>query len=160
MCTPRARSDLRMAASPRRPLNFACALFFGLQMAGGGALAGTDDDVPAAATHEGKGPALILTMGDDCREDYANELSAVGFKVRVSTYRSLDGIGRFADVPSEVDLKHLLIVGGYVIANHVAPATITRLLADRPKIRGLIGSSACATTINHDQIHAETARPF
>ena len=122
------------------------------------ALAGADDgEIPV---QEGHGPALYLTIGDDCQEDYGAELSAVGLSVHVSKYRELESLGQFIEVPKGISISHLVLVKGFAIVNHVAPEAIVNLIAEKPKVRGLIGPSACATSTNHDELHAHAARPF
>ena len=128
-------------------------------LAGGSmALAGADDG--GTAVQKGDGPALYLTIGDDCQEDYGAELSAVGLQVHVSRYRELESLGRFVEVPKGVPISHLVLVKGFAIVNHVPPQAIVNLIAEQPKVRGLIGPSACATSTNHDELHAQAARPF
>jgi hypothetical protein len=129
-----------------------------LAMCSSTALAGADDGGTLA--HEGDGPALYLTIGDDCQEDYAAELSAVGLSVHVSRYKELESLGRFVEVPKDVSIKHLMLVKGFVIVNHVPPEAIISLIAAKPKVRGLIGSAACAAGVDHDQLHMQATRPF
>lgn len=105
-------------------------------------------------------PALYLKADDDCRENYAAELSAAGLDVQVREFGTLDSIARFADVPAEVEVRHLLLASGYVVANHVAPATIIEFLASKPEGRGLIGTSDCAGLAPHEGMHTRSTRPF
>ena len=60
----------------------------------------------------------------------------------------------------DLEIDHLLVLGGYVVANHVAPEVVVELMATTPAIRGLVGSAGCATAGNHQGIHSERARPF
>lgn len=120
---------------------------------------GAADDTVAVQSAD-KRPALYLTTVDPCPEDYAGELDAAGFDVKVTRFQTLNSIGRIAQVPPDLEINHLLVLGGYVIANHVAPELITELMVTRPDIRGLVGSSVCATAGNHEAIHRERARPF
>jgi hypothetical protein len=120
---------------------------------------GAADDVVAPQSND-KRPALYLITGDDCQEDFAGELAAVGLDVRISRFQTLKSIGRITQIPADLEVSHLLVVGGYVIANHVAPAVVVEILAEKPDIRGVIGSPACATARNHEGLHSEKARPF
>lgn len=105
-------------------------------------------------------PALYLKADDDCRENYAAELSAAGLDVKVREFGTLDSIARFANVPAEVEVRHLLLANGYVIANHVSPATIIEFLARKPEGRGLIGTSDCPGLAPHESMHARSTRQF
>lgn len=119
--------------------------------------ADAEDSAPVA---DDERPALYLKADDDCREDYAAELTTVGLNVKVREFGTLDSIARFANVPEEVEVRHLLLANGYVIANHVAPATIIEFLSRKPEGRGLIGTSDCAGLAPHDGLHARSTRQF
>ena len=106
------------------------------------------------------GPALFVLRDGTCEEDYASELRAAGVPVHVREFETLDAVRKIAKVPADVDLKHLLIGSGYVVANHVSPELVAGLFSQRPDVRGLIGSAACATGAVHDQLHAASPRLF
>ncbi len=131
------------------------ALAFGIACEG--ASANPED---AAPTHDGEQTNLFLVADESCQEDYAAELKLTGIFVAPRSVKSLEYLGRFVGVPKGASVTHLFIVGGYVVANHVAPIAVANLLTQKPKIAGLIGPTTCPTSENHQQIHAETPSAF
>lgn len=118
-------------------------------------------DSHADQTHTSEADAAVYILsGDECDEDYAAELRDAGLTVEVRKLRSLKAVAAFVEVPANVDLQHLTIVRGYVVANHVAPAALLRMLDSKPKTRGLVGESACANIYNHQRLHAAQPRMF
>lgn len=120
------------------------------------ALAGPED---GSISHDGEGPVLYITEGDTCSEEYAREMAQIGLTVRVSKLRTLEAVTRIAEVPADVKVNHMLLVGGYVVVNHVSPETVRDLVMEMPKVRGLIGSSECIAD-DHSAAHAERVRQF
>lgn len=72
-----------------------------------------------------------------CCEEHANYLRGRGFAVKVVETHDLDGLKRRHGVPEELFGCHTIEVGGYVVEGHVSAGTITRLLRERPPIRGI-----------------------
>lgn len=72
-----------------------------------------------------------------CCQGWAGHLRSNGFRVTVKNVDDLDPIKASAGVPDALISCHTAMVGGYVIEGHVPAASIRRLLAERPDVRGL-----------------------
>jgi len=133
------------------------ALVFGLSSVEY-ATAGAEDEV--AQPSDTKAAALYVVAGDECDENYADELASVGLVVKTRRFETLKEIGRITGIPTGIEPDHLLLVNGYVLVNHVAPGEVVRFVEQRPDARGLVGSASCATVSNHDSLHAQPASRF
>lgn len=74
----------------------------------------------------------------DCCSKWVEHLEGAGFRVRVQDRTDLTPIKRQAKVPPALAACHTAFVDGYVIEGHVPADTVKRLLAERPKIAGLV----------------------
>lgn len=72
-----------------------------------------------------------------CCESYAAYLRERGFAVTVEATHDLPLIKREHGVPADLEGCHTMLVGGYVVEGHVPIATLERLLAERPAVRGI-----------------------
>jgi hypothetical protein len=72
-----------------------------------------------------------------CCEGHAAYLRQHGFKVNVTTSHNMSQIRRQHGVPDKFVGCHIAFVEGYVIEGHVPATAITKLLAERPKIKGI-----------------------
>ena len=72
-----------------------------------------------------------------CCEQWIKHLQADGFKVNAKNVDDIASIKLKYGVPAALMSCHTALVGGYVIEGHVPPATIRRLLRERPKVAGL-----------------------
>jgi hypothetical protein len=95
-----------------------------------------------------------------CADDYARVLAADGIRVQVRRMGSLTDLSRIADLPAILQPRHLLLVGGYVVVDHVPPEAITKRLAARPKVTGLLGAPECYAPSDHARLHAVSPRTF
>ncbi len=73
----------------------------------------------------------------DCCESYAAYLQQHGFDVRVVDTHDLSLLKEEHRVPAELAACHTMLVGGYVVEGHVPIGALSRLLAERPPIRGI-----------------------
>ena len=73
-----------------------------------------------------------------CCEGYADYLRQHGFAVVSKATNELAEISRKAGVPSELQGCHTSFIGDYVVEGHVPVEAITRLLAERPAIKGIV----------------------
>jgi hypothetical protein len=73
----------------------------------------------------------------DCCEEYAKILRRHGLAVRTVAVDDLDGVKRREGVPPELAGCHTMLLEGYVVEGHVPVASIQKLLATRPPIRGI-----------------------
>jgi hypothetical protein len=72
-----------------------------------------------------------------CCEGHAAYLRQQGFKVNVTTSDNMSLIRRQHGVPEKLVGCHIAFVDGYVIEGHVPASAINKLLAERPKIKGI-----------------------
>ncbi len=72
-----------------------------------------------------------------CCEQWIKHLQANGFKVSAKNVDEIAPIKLKYGVPPALMSCHTALVDGYVIEGHVPPATIRRLLRERPKVVGL-----------------------
>ena len=123
------------------------------------AFAGADDKVFVGPQESV--PALIVARDAPCQEDYGSELREAGLgNLHVDEFRSLRAMARIVGLPRTFVPQHLLIAGGYVFVDHVAPAKVVETLRTKPNISGLIGSARCPDAINHQAIYGEPVRVF
>jgi hypothetical protein len=72
-----------------------------------------------------------------CCEEYAKYLRQHGFNVTVTPTHNMSMISRQRGVPEELAGCHTMLIGGYVVEGHVPVGALNKLLAERPKIRGI-----------------------
>jgi hypothetical protein len=72
-----------------------------------------------------------------CCEAYANYLRNHGYAVTTTPTHNLSLIRREHGVPGKLAGCHTTIVAGYVVEGHVPVAALDKLLAERPKIKGI-----------------------
>ncbi len=73
----------------------------------------------------------------ECCGDWAMHLRQNGFDVSVKNMEDIDPVKRQAGVPYEMESCHTAFVSGYAVEGHVPAENISRILAERPKIKGL-----------------------
>jgi hypothetical protein len=72
-----------------------------------------------------------------CCEGHAEHLRANGFDVKSVETHDMPLIKQSHGVTPALEGCHTIEVGGYVVEGHVSAATIKRLLAERPAIKGI-----------------------
>lgn len=72
-----------------------------------------------------------------CCEGHASYLRQQGFMVNVTTTHNMSLIRREHGVSRKLVGCHIAFVEGYVIEGHVPASAIKKLLAERPKIKGI-----------------------
>ena len=72
-----------------------------------------------------------------CCEGHAAYLRQHGFKVNVTTSHDMSLIRRQHGVADKFVGCHIAFVEGYIIEGHVPASAIKKLLAERPKIKGI-----------------------
>ena len=90
-----------------------------------------------AEAQQEKTAVLYKAQGCGCCEGHAEHLRANGYKVRVVEVFDLDAIKRKHSVPEAQAGCHTIEVGGYVVEGHVPAKMIDKLLAEKPKIKGI-----------------------
>jgi hypothetical protein len=84
-------------------------------------------------------PKLTVTKDPTCSccAGWTEHVRAAGFPVDVVETNELNRVKVRLGVPSHLAACHTGEVDGYVIEGHVPAATIKRLLAERPAVKGL-----------------------
>ena len=72
-----------------------------------------------------------------CCGNWIKHLQANGFATQVHKVADTSAMRRSLGIPEHLGSCHTAKVGGYAIEGHVPAADIRRLLAERPKARGL-----------------------
>jgi hypothetical protein len=73
----------------------------------------------------------------NCCEGYATYLRNHGYAVTTIATHNLSLIRREHGVPSDLAGCHTMLVEGYVVEGHIPVAALSKLLAERPKIKGI-----------------------
>lgn len=86
-------------------------------------------------------PAPMVTVYKSascgCCGKWVEHLKDNGFSVTVHDLQNLEPIKERYGVPPRLASCHTATVNGYVIEGHVPAADIRRLLAEKPKVKGL-----------------------
>ena len=85
---------------------------------------------PAAAT-------MYVNPQCSCCQGHANYLRQHGFKITVKETHDMSLIRRQHGVPAKFEGCHIMLIDGYVVEGHVPASAIKKLLAERPKIKGI-----------------------
>lgn len=72
-----------------------------------------------------------------CCENYADYLRDNGFNVTVKPTHELAAMSREHGIPDDLQGCHLGMIDGYVVSGHVPISIVTKLLQERPAIKGL-----------------------
>ncbi len=72
-----------------------------------------------------------------CCGGWVKHMQAAGFSLKVHTIEDVDPVKAAKGVPDNLVSCHTAVVDGYVIEGHVPAGDIRRLLAERPKAKGL-----------------------
>lgn len=72
-----------------------------------------------------------------CCKKWIKHMQDNGFEVKAHDMQKIDSIKSMSGVRKEFASCHTATVGGYVIEGHVPAADVKRLLAEKPKVRGL-----------------------
>lgn len=72
-----------------------------------------------------------------CCGGWIKHMQAAGFSVVAHDLDDVDPVKRMAGVPERLASCHTAFIDGYVIEGHVPAGDVRRLLAERPKARGL-----------------------
>ena len=80
---------------------------------------------------------LYKSPGCGCCAGHAAHLRAAGYAVREVEEPDLAAVKARHRVPADMEGCHTALVDGYVVEGHVPAEAVDRLLAERPKIRGI-----------------------
>lgn len=98
--------------------------------------AGVSATSPALAGERGE-VTLYKLPQCGCCEGHADYLRGHGFEVGIHETEDVVEMSRKAGIPDEYQGCHLAFIDGYVVSGHVPVATIERMLAERPAIKGI-----------------------
>ena len=95
--------------------------------------------VPSAALADPSAHAIHVykTPWCGCCGAWADHMKGLGYAVETTELEDLSQLRRQAGVPDEVRGCHTAVVEGYVLEGHVPPEAITKLLDERPRVRGI-----------------------
>lgn len=90
-------------------------------------------------TAQAEKPTVLVykTPTCGCCTKWVEHLEANGFKVVTQHRDDLTAIRQQHKVPYQVTSCHTALVGSYVVEGHVPAADVKRLLAEKPKIKGI-----------------------
>ena len=72
-----------------------------------------------------------------CCEAWVAHVKRAGFDARIEITDDIDAVKRRLGVPASLASCHTAEIDGYLLEGHVPAEIVTRLLAERPAIRGL-----------------------
>ncbi|GLK78124.1 metal-binding protein [Methylopila jiangsuensis] len=85
------------------------------------------------------GPTMTVHKDPNCGccEAWVDHVRAAGYEAKVLVVPAMNAIKAKLRVPVGMRSCHTAEIDGYVLEGHVPAAAIARLLAERPKVRGL-----------------------
>lgn len=85
------------------------------------------------------GPRLVVhkTPTCGCCTGWVRHMEGAGYTVRVVEHDDLTPVRTRLRAPDAVASCHIAEIGGYFVEGHVPAADVTRLLAERPRARGI-----------------------
>jgi hypothetical protein len=93
--------------------------------------------LPGLPAHAAPWARVYKGVASPCCDQWIEHLKQNGFRVGAVTVNDMEPYKRRFGVPRELDSCHTMVVQGYVIEGHVPAREIKRLLAERPRARGL-----------------------
>lgn len=92
-----------------------------------------------ASNAQGALPAMTVYKSAQCGccTAWVEHATAAGFSVRVVNTEDLGTVKRELGIPTRLASCHTVVVGSFLIEGHVPAADVKRLLAQRPRVRGL-----------------------
>jgi hypothetical protein len=76
-------------------------------------------------------------VGCGCCELWARHMRAAGYTVTITEAPDLPAIKRQHGVPPQMESCHTSLVGGYVVEGHVPSDVVDRMLAEKPRVKGI-----------------------
>ncbi|NYZ14840.1 DUF411 domain-containing protein [Azospirillum sp. RWY-5-1] len=107
------------------------AVLLGAAVLGGVTISGGGTPAAAQEVEVWKSPAC------GCCGGWVKHMEAAGFTLKVHTIEDVDPVKAANGVPDTLMSCHTAVVDGYVVEGHVPAGDIRRLLAKRPKAKGL-----------------------
>ncbi len=93
----------------------------------------------ATSNEDPTGPLMTVYKDANCGccTLWVDHMKAAGYNVQTIDVANLGAVKDQFGVSRELGSCHTALVGDYVIEGHVPAAAVNRLLAERPKVRGL-----------------------
>ena len=84
-------------------------------------------------------PAATMSVNPQCSccQGHANYLRQNGFNLTVKVTHDMSQIRRQHGIPAKFEGCHIMLIDGYVVEGHVPASALTKLLAERPSIKGI-----------------------
>lgn len=92
---------------------------------------------PATRASGGQ-PVFYRSPGCGCCHLWTERMAEAGMPVGLKDSDDLAGLSARYGIPAGLEGCHVGEIEGYVISGHVPPEDISRLLAEKPKARGLV----------------------
>lgn len=95
---------------------------------------------PALASTEtagGKSIEIWKLSTCGCCGRWSEYLRDKGYRLTVNVVPDLTSVNKRFGVPEALESCHTAIIDGYVIAGHVPESAISKLMAERPNVRGI-----------------------
>lgn len=73
----------------------------------------------------------------DCCEKHVAHLRAEGINVNTIVHKDLASFKKAKGVPELLSGCHTMIVGSYIVEGHVPASAIKKMLAEKPRIKGI-----------------------
>jgi hypothetical protein len=73
----------------------------------------------------------------ECCEKHVAHLRENGINVNVVVHKDLASFKKQRGVPELLSSCHTILVGGYIVEGHVPASTIKKMLAEKPRIKGI-----------------------
>ena len=93
--------------------------------------------LPTAVVAEPLRITMYVNPQCGCCEGHAQYLRENGFEVTVTPTHTMSLIRKQHGVPEKFEGCHIALVDGYVVEGHVPASAIKKLLAERPRIKGI-----------------------
>lgn len=93
--------------------------------------------LPRARAQQATPMTVYLSPACGCCEEWERHMKAAGFRLDKHKLGDVVPMKRKLGVPESMYSCHTATVGDYVIEGHVPAADVRRLLAERPRVRGL-----------------------
>lgn len=84
-------------------------------------------------------PAMTVYKSASCGccGAWVDHVKANGFTVKVVDTEDLSSVKREMGIPGKLQSCHTVVVGTYIVEGHVPAEDVKKLLATKPKVRGL-----------------------
>jgi hypothetical protein len=93
--------------------------------------------LPRARAQSSPAMTMYMSPACGCCEEWEKHVRAAGFRVDKHKLGDVVPMKKKLGVPEDLHSCHTATVGDYVIEGHVPAADVKRLLAERPKVKGL-----------------------